>query len=211
MIVKTSISRLNLWNFGSDIVKQRRLICRSITDFISHGGKLIIKNALCPRSITGKRCSVHSKYHCQITTQVMINREKLTSSQQLLQISCSVRMIEGLHGDINDWANAGSWMLSGGHVRIFSGGLSARSAPSPFNTPLIQPYNRYNLYLRIYSVYVWDLRFTVSPVQVYRMEDTESCWSDDLNNPQMMAVVGQLNVSWRGWRISKRSGRSSTI
>ena len=59
--------------------------------------------------------------------------------------------------------------------------------------------------------FVWDLRFTVSPVQVYRMADTESCWSDDLNNPQMMAVVGQLNVSWRGWRISKRSGRSSTI
>ena len=27
--------------------------------------------------------------------------------------------------------------LSEGHVRIFSGGLSARSAPSPFNTPLL--------------------------------------------------------------------------
>ena len=37
--------------------------------------------------------------------------------------------------------NSSFGKLSGRHVRIFSGGLSARSAPSPFNTPLFDPLN----------------------------------------------------------------------
>ena len=79
-----------------------------------------LKIALRNRLISGKILSARSKCHGQITPLVMVVQEKLTSLQQLLQFFCSMRVIEGLHGDINYWDSTGSSILGGRHVRIFS-------------------------------------------------------------------------------------------